>query len=32
LDVNVLLQNMSDEEIEQYLIKNADPGEEKGGI
>ena len=32
LNINTLLENMSDEEIEQYLINNADPGEENGGI
>ena len=32
LDINTLLENMSDEEIEQYLINNADPGEHVGGI
>ena len=32
LDIKTLLENMSDEEIEQYLNNNTEPGEKKGGI
>jgi len=32
VDIKTLLENTSDEEIQQYLINNADPGEKGGGI